>query len=375
MDSRPSAARFILSLSKGGNDELGRIRAQPAVVQRSLDEGFVILSSAKDRQRIHRRTCARVFCHLMFRSAQHDSVSRPLPAIRRAALARSREPNDTTHLTSTTLGVHMHSSHQQRDRSFTLQRAIGVLTAALVVATISATASFSGAARAQIWNLSITGFGGKTVVGSGKAITEPRVTQPFIAIAVKGAADVVIRQTGKSAVEVSGDDNIVPLVTTEVKGETLVIDFKDKTSMRTKTKLVVRVDVAALTGISISGSGNVVAEPIKADALDVSISGSGDLRMNELNAASLAVSIAGSGDFTATGAAAKQRYSIAGSGDVKSSALKGNEVSVSIAGSGDASVWAKGTLSGNIVGSGDIRYLGDATVSKSVLGSGSMKRM
>jgi Putative auto-transporter adhesin, head GIN domain len=269
----------------------------------------------------------------------------------------------------------MQFAHNDHTGSLTLHRVMISVSTALLLATLSVTATFSSAASAQIWNLSITGFGGKTVVGSGKAITEARVTQPFTAVSVTGAADVVIRQTGKTAVEVSGDDNIVPLVTTEVKGQTLVIGFKDKTSMRTKTKLVVRVDVAALTGIGISGSGDVVAEPIKADSLDVSISGSGDIRLSDLNAASLAVSIAGSGDFTASGTVSKQRYNIAGSGDIKSSALKGNDVSVSIAGSGDASVWATGTLSGSIVGSGDIRYLGDATVSKSVLGSGSMKRM
>jgi hypothetical protein len=38
MDSRPSAARFILSGSKGGDDNVERIRDDLAVVQRSLPE-------------------------------------------------------------------------------------------------------------------------------------------------------------------------------------------------------------------------------------------------------------------------------------------------------------------------------------------------
>ncbi|TAF99588.1 MAG: DUF2807 domain-containing protein [Betaproteobacteria bacterium] len=250
-----------------------------------------------------------------------------------------------------------------------------ILLAAALALVLAATGLFVNPASAQGWNFSITGFGGKTIVGSGKAVTEPRITPPFNAISIKGAADVAIRQSNKNAVEVFADDNIAPLITTEVQGQTLVIGFKEKTSVRTKTKLVVRVDVATLTAIGISGSGDVTADLLKLESLDVNISGSGDVRLNDLTAANLNVSISGSGDFTAAGSATKQRYAIAGSGDIRSSKLQGTDVTVSIAGSGDASVWATGTLTGSVLGSGDIRYTGNATLNKSVLGSGSISKL
>jgi hypothetical protein len=271
-----------------------------------------------------------------------------------------------------------HMSIHRAQIDFSARTAISasqILLAATLALVLAAAGLFVNPASAEGWNLSITGFGGKTIVGSGKALTEPRTTPPFTAISVKGAADVVIRQSSKNAVEVFADDNIVPLVTTEVQGQTLVIGFKDKTSVRTKTKIIVRVEVATLTAIGISGSGDVSADLLKLDSLDVNISGSGDIRLNDLTAANLNVSISGSGDFTAAGSATKQRYAIAGSGDIRSSKLQGNDVTVSIAGSGDASVWATGTLTGSVLGSGDIRYTGNATLSKSVLGSGSISKL
>jgi hypothetical protein len=274
------------------------------------------------------------------------------------------------------------------------QRASVTTARALAMAMIAVAAwAVSPAAFAEGWNFSITGFG-KGIVGSGNVITQPRVVEPFTAILVKGAADVTIRQTGKSAVEVRADDNIAPLVTTEVKSGVLIIGMKDRISLRSKNKIVVNADVADLTAISIKGSGDVSVPALKAGALKISISGSGDVRSSELaattlnvqvsgsgdvaidrlNANELIVEIEGSGDFRAEGSALTQRFSVDGSGDIRASKLQGKDVRVAIAGSGDAAVWATGTLNASVAGSGDIRYTGDAAVEKNVRGSGSISK-
>jgi Putative auto-transporter adhesin, head GIN domain len=250
------------------------------------------------------------------------------------------------------------------------------------------------AAHAENWSISISTKGNKQLVGSGNVISQTRTVEPFNAISVKSAADVVIRQTGKSGVEVRADDNIVPLITTEVNGGTLIVSMKEKSWIRSKNKIVVTVDVADLTAVAISGSGDVSATSLNTNSLKFSVSGSGDIRLGDLitksldlqvsgsgdtaidrlNANDLTVSIDGSGDFRAEGSAATQRFSIGGSGDVRASKLQGKDVRVSIAGSGDVAVWATGTLNATVAGSGDVRYTGDAVVTKSVAGSGSVSK-
>src|SRR5438045_1579709 len=82
------------------------------------------------------------------------------------------------------------------------------------------------------------------------------------------------------------------------------------------------------------GTGDIVADTLKAGDLQLQIDGSGDVQLRRLDANALAVSLSGSGDVVATGRAGKLDVSIAGSGDVTMRELESDDVSVSIAGSG-----------------------------------------
>ena len=70
----------------------------------------------------------------------------------------------------------------------------------------------------------------ETLRGSGTVVTEPRAISGFDAISTRGGIDVVVRQSGKEAVEVQADDNLLAVLETRVvsgaKGRTLEIAFK-----------------------------------------------------------------------------------------------------------------------------------------------------
>ncbi len=216
-------------------------------------------------------------------------------------------------------------------------------------------------------------------IGSGNVVTETRAASGYQAIALRGAIDVVVRQAGREGVQVRADDNVAPLVQTVVEGSgdtrTLRIQFKAGESVRTKTPVVVTVDVVKLSAVASSGSGDIRIEALNTPALTISISGSSDADLRQLDTEQLSLSIAGSGDVQARGRAARLDVSIAGSGDVNARELTAGAVDVSIAGSGDASVTAQKTLSVAIAGSGSVEYGGGATlVKRSVAGSGSVRQ-
>jgi len=220
---------------------------------------------------------------------------------------------------------------------------------------------------------------GTTVTGSGKLATETRSVSGFEAISVQGPVDVVVRQSGREAVEVQADDNVLPLIETVVeegaKGRTLVVRLRKGHSLRSHQDLSVTVDVNRLTALSTAGSGDVRIGALKTPSLRLSIAGSSDARVEGLQADEFTISIAGSGDIQAGGSAQRVKLSIAGSGDARLAPLQADDVSVSISGSGDAEVTANKTLSVSIAGSGDVAYRGTGTVVKSsVAGSGSVTR-
>lgn len=220
---------------------------------------------------------------------------------------------------------------------------------------------------------------GSQVTGSGKAATETRHVSGFQAIAVRGPVKLVVRQSGHEGAEVRADDNLLPLIETQVEdrpsGRTLVVGPRKGQSIHTRSDIVVTVDVIRLQAVSSAGSGDVTVQSLKTPSLDVGLSGSADARLTDLQTETLSVGVSGSGDVQAAGHAAQVKVSVAGSGDVHMGSLQADDVSVDIAGSGNAEVMANKTLSVSVAGSGDVVYHGNGQIVKSsIAGSGSVTR-
>jgi len=143
--------------------------------------------------------------------------------------------------------------------------------------------------------------------GSGNAVTEPRPVSGFQAIAMRGAIDLVVRQTGREGGQVRADDNVAPLVQTVVDGSgdarTLRVQFKAGESVRAKTPVVVTVDVVKLSAVASSGSGDIRIEALNTPALSLGIAGSSNARLERLDSEQLSIRIAGGGDVLARGPA------------------------------------------------------------------------
>jgi hypothetical protein len=190
------------------------------------------------------------------------------------------------------------------------------------------------------------------VQGSGHTVQQPRAAAQFRRIEVRGSTDVVARVGPATSITVSGDDNIVPHVRTDVRGGTLVVEMDDG-DYTPSARLLVTVSTPALDAISISGSADVVAQGVAAERFDAHISGSGNLELHG-QARVLDASISGSGDMRLYGLSARRAVvEISGSGDVELSAVEALDVEVS--------------------GSGDVHYRGNPARTVQVSGSGSVE--
>ena len=153
-------------------------------------------------------------------------------------------------------------------------------------------------------------------------------------------------------VEITGDDNIVPLITSDVHGDRLEIGTRK--SFRPSVHLIARITVPRLTGIGLIGSGDITAHGVQSDRLGVTLSGSGTIR--------------------ADGTAHEARVELTGSGTVALDQLAAERAAVTVSGSGDVAVAAGKALDVTITGSGDVTYRGDPELKKQVTGSGSVKK-
>jgi len=192
-------------------------------------------------------------------------------------------------------------------------------------------------------------FGG--VAGSGHPATESRHPGPFSKIEIEGSADVEVTISPAASLTVTTDDNLLPLIQTDVVGDTLKIGWAHSASSSLGVK--VQVAVPSLEAVSISGSGTIHAEGIKEHAFSISISGSGDV--------------------TAKGQADTCDLAVNGSGNIQAGELLAHDSSVAIDGSGSVTVYADHSLEAAIAGTGSISYLGHPPqIKKSILGIGSI---
>lgn len=95
----------------------------------------------------------------------------------------------------------------------------------------------------------------RVVVGSGVAATRRRELGGFAGISLGAPFAVVLRARGRESVEIIADDNVLPLVRTQLRGagrdRSLHLDLADDTRVEPLTPIVVAVDYIGLRSLAI----------------------------------------------------------------------------------------------------------------------------
>jgi hypothetical protein len=215
---------------------------------------------------------------------------------------------------------------------------------------------------------------GKRVEGSGNVITESRDISDAKKIRLTASYEVELAQGDQANVKVMADDNIIPYIVTEERGDWLVISSKDNVNLHTSEKIRVMVTIPELENIDLSGSGRITTRDkfTAGRELKIDLSGSGTVNA-EINTPKIRTAIAGSGKINLKGETKNLFVDIAGSGDLKADELLSETTELTISGSGNARVFADVSLKANIAGSGDVYYKGRANVSTNIAGSGKVR--
>ncbi len=193
--------------------------------------------------------------------------------------------------------------------------------------------------------------GGRGASDSGVRKSESRPLGTFERIRSMISGEVIIRYGDEDGIVVEADENIVPLIKTEVIGDVLMISS---------------------AGSFITSKPIRVSITVKDRELpDIDLVASGDISMHGIDQAELSASLQGSGDITLSGTARCVKLSLMGSGDIDARRLKSEEVTISLMGSGDIEASASDKVSVKLMGSGDVLVSGSPKkVSSSNRGSG-----
>ena len=186
----------------------------------------------------------------------------------------------------------------------------------------------------------------------GPRTTQTRDVAGFTRIDNRDSVDVELHVGEPQSVRVRGGEKVIDDVRTEVRDGTLHLTF-DHDGFG-GSDVVVEASVPTLAGIEASGSGDIDADGIDADAFEVRSEGSADIALE--------------------GAAGRLVVDLQGSGDADLAGLTTREARVAVRGSGEVDVRADERLEVDVDGSGDVRYHGDPALTQHVDGSGELTR-
>jgi Putative auto-transporter adhesin, head GIN domain len=190
------------------------------------------------------------------------------------------------------------------------------------------------------------------VKGTGVRKTEQRDVGSFTAIDASGMLDVEVTCQKPVSVEVEGDDNLLPLIQTEVVNG--VLRIKSTRNYRSRDGIVVRITVPNLERVEAKGAGKIQVADLKNDRFEIHSSGvvtvfaSGETKSLEINES--------------------------GAGHMDTHKLQAAAVNVSLSGAGDVDVYASDTLEVSVSGAAHVTYSGNPTVTKHVSGAASVSK-
>ncbi len=180
------------------------------------------------------------------------------------------------------------------------------------------------------------------VHGSEKSLTQPRQVASFDRVAVNGALELVVQVGAPQAVELSGDDDIVPLFRTTVQGSTLDIHPTRSYTWRAHEPQV-RLTVPNLTGLEASG------------ALTGTLSGLSGMRFS--------LTVSGAVTLHADGTVDALSVHASGATTLDLAAVATHTVDLDASGATHLAVQASEAIRGSMSGMTVVTYTGSPTVS------------
>lgn len=211
-----------------------------------------------------------------------------------------------------------------------------------------------------------------SIKGKGATVTEIRDLTGFNKISLSIDGNVNYLQDSVYFVEISAQQNVLDVITTEISGGELKIGANRWIRKHNGIKIIIHSP--DLRAMDLSGSGNMESSSdILTPDLELNVSGSGNITLASVHTDQLEATISGSGNIqVSAGMTTNQKAKISGSGNIEMDGLTANESDAKISGSGSVSVWSVNHLKATISGSGDVKYKGNPIVNTNISGSGSV---
>jgi hypothetical protein len=190
------------------------------------------------------------------------------------------------------------------------------------------------------------------VSGSGNRQKEKREVASFNSISTNGAFEIDIVCQQPLGLEIEGDDNILPLVSTDVSNNVLHIKSLRDYSVSDPIKL--KISMPNLEGISVNGVGKIEIAGMKNEKFEIDANGAPTIRVS--------------------GETKLVDIDTNGAGRIDTHKLRASKAVVDTKGVSRVDVRAADQLNVTISGPSHVTYEGNPVVNKTIHGPGNLER-
>ena len=190
------------------------------------------------------------------------------------------------------------------------------------------------------------------VHGSGNRQRDKRQVASFTAIHTDGAFDIEVVAQKESGLQIEADDNILPLIGTDVTGNVLYIGSRKGYSVSKPIKIT--ISVPNLEAVTANGSGNIEVAGLKNSSFKVELNGASDLRVS--------------------GETELLKIHANGAGKIDTGRLRASKADVNSNGVTKIDLYARDQLDVVVSGPSNVTYEGDPVVNQRVNGPGSVRK-
>ena len=213
-----------------------------------------------------------------------------------------------------------------------------------------------------------------SIAGPAAAAEKRFTVTDFDRVQVDGPYQVTLTTGKPGSASASGSSQATERVSIEVQGRTLRVRPNRSAwggyPGEGTGPVTIALSTHNLRGASVTGSGSISIDKVKAVRFDAAVSGSGRVAIGAMDADTLNLALLGSGKLSVAGKAKQVRATVQGSGDLDAPSLLAEDAEVSSATSGNVALAVRRAAKVTSLGSGDTRILGTATCTATASGAG-----
>jgi hypothetical protein len=200
----------------------------------------------------------------------------------------------------------------------------------------------------------------RAIQGSGQPADEKRDVDFFEAVEIQSALFVEVRIDESHSVEIEGDDNLLPVVLTEVDDSTLHVKLPPNTTVRPVNDLRVSVTAPTIRSVEASGASTVGVAELHSDELAFSAIDASRMQVIKAHADEIILNVSGTSELSATGRASNVKVDVSEASRLDAKELVADHVEVNTSDASTARVHGSKSVSGRASGASKVQHVGGA---------------